>query len=141
MIDKIVQMSVREYESLQRTAKYKEKQIKEEALKLWKEKGVSTIKITFDYREGNCVPYEHIVDCSAFVWYKDGIFTIPEPLRSRIQDIVKRNSQYFIDDYIGEPLKLWNSLEREQIKLSRLSRILWLIASSGWGVAAVLFCV
>ena len=140
MIDKIVQMSVREYEALQRTAKLKEKQIQQEVLKLWKERGVATINITIDYKEKSDCGFEHKVDCSAYVWYKDERFIIPKPLRSRIQDLIKKFVQYEIDDYIGQPIKLWNSLEREQEKLSRLSRILWLIAASGWAVAAVLLC-
>ena len=140
MIDKIVQMSVREYESLQRTAKLKEKQIQQEALKLWKERGVATISIIIDHKENSRCSFEHKVDCSAHVWHKDENFTIPQPLRSRIQGLIKTFVQYEIDDYIGEPIKLWNSLKRDQIKLNRHARYLWLIATSGWAVAAVLFC-
>ena len=140
MIDKIVQMSVREYESLQRAAKLKEKQIQQEALKLWKEKGVATINITIEYKEKSCCSFEHKVDCSAYVWSKDERFIIPQPLRSRIQDLIKKFVQYEINDYIGKPINLWNSLERDQIKLNRHARYLWLIAASGWAVAAVLFC-
>lgn len=52
-----------------------------------------------------------------------------------------------IDKIVQMSVREYESLQQtakykeEQIKLSRLSRILWLIAASGWGVAAVLFCI
>ena len=140
MTDKIVQMSVREYESLQRMAKLKEKRIQQEALKLWKERGVANIEISINYRDNHYSGYNHKVDCSAYVWCRESGFTIPEPLRSRIGKLIESFTQNKIDNYIGRPIDLWNSLELERKNLSRLSRILWLISASGWAVAAVLLC-
>lgn len=140
MIDKIVQMSVREYQSLQRAAKLKEKQIQQEALKLWKEKGVATIRISVKCNDNSHLDNEYEIDCSSFVWYKDECFIIQQPLRSRIQDIIMNLTQDVIDDYIGEPIAIRNRFVKKERKLIAQARYLWLIAASGWAVAAVLFC-
>ena len=140
MIDKIVQMSVREYQSLQRAAKLKEKQIQQEALKLWKEKGVATIRISVKCNNNSDLDDEYEIDCSSFVWCKDERFIIQQPLRSRIQDIITNLTQDVIDNYIGEPIAILNRFVRKERKLIAQARNLWLIAASGWAVAAVLFC-
>lgn len=133
-------MSVREYESLQRAAKLKEKQIQKEALKLWKEKGVATINISVNYNDNSHLDNECEIDCSSFVWYKDERFIIQQPLRSRIQDIIMNLTQCMIDNYIGEPIAIRNRFVKKERKLIAQARNLWLIAASGWAVAAVLFC-
>ena len=140
MIDKIVQMSVREYESLQRAARLKEKQIQQEALKLWKEKGVATIRISVKCNDNSHLDDEYEIDCSSFVWCKDERFIIQQPLRSRIQDIIMNSTQDMIDNYVGEPIAIRNRFVKKERKLIAQACYLWLIAASGWAVAAVLFC-
>ena len=76
-MERIVQLRDYEYNNLVEKANLNEKQIDEKAQKLYKERGVAAIDIKLNHENNN---YESSFrfDCSAFVWYKDEKFYIPE---------------------------------------------------------------
>ena len=135
MIDKIVQMSIREYETLKRKADMKDKEIEKEAINLWKEKGVATLSVsirTDDHDSTNAK-----IDCSSSVWYRDEKFFIPDKMRERLRELCTNMVQCEIDDYIGEPIKIHNKYHELRHELEKWFRVLVLIAASGWAVATM----
>lgn len=137
MIDKIVQMSIREYETLKRKADMKDKEIEKEAVNLWKEKGVATLSVSISANDHD--PYEVKIDCSSSVWYRDEKFFIPDKMRERLRKLCTDMVQGEIDRYIGEPIKIHNKYHELRHELEKWFRVLVLIAASGWAVAAMVF--
>lgn len=135
MIDKIVQMSIREYEILKRKADMKDKEIEKEAINLWKEKGVATLSVSIYVHDHE--PYDVKIDCSSSVFCRNEKFFIPDKMRERLRKLCTDMVQGEIDRYIGEPIKIHNKYHELRHELEKWFRVLVLIAASGWAVAAM----
>lgn len=134
---KIVQLDEYDYNKLADLAKLNEKEIEKHAIDLWKEKGVAEITIKIDtgrdYNDYCCI------DCSTYLFYKDNRFYIPENVRERFRKIVKENVMWDIEERFGDLKGAINKFNREAKWIGYTKFVLYMIALSGWAVAAVLF--
>lgn len=138
MAENIVQMPLREYEKLKSISSAKQKQIEKEAIKLWKEKGVATLRIDVGVK-GHDYGYGMMnIDCSSYVFYKDDKFFISEELRRRVADYCTSMVQSEIDNYICDPVKQMRSLEEERNKVGRWFLTSIILTIIGWATAIVL---
>lgn len=133
---KIVQLDEYEYSKLADLAKLNEKEIEKRAIDLWKGKGVAEITINIDTGDYN--DYCHI-NCSTYFFYKDDRFYIPENVRERIRKIVKENVMWNIEERFGDLKGAINKFNREAKWIGYTKFIFYMMALSGWAVAAVLF--
>lgn len=134
---KIVQLDEYDYNKLADLAKLNEKEIEKHAIDLWKEKGVAEITIKIDTGRdynGYCR-----IDCSTYLFYKDNRFYIPENVRERFRKIVKENVMWDIEERFGDLKGAINKFNREAKWIGYTKFVLYMIALSGWAVAAVLF--
>lgn len=137
MLERIVQMPVREYENLVRVSRFRQDQVEKEAVKLWKERGVATIQLRIRVNDSS---YEgQMLDCSANLWYKDEKFRIGESMRQRLNKFVTESMQAELDKYYGTPATLIRRYQRLIQQAQRHNVVLRLIACSGWAVATILF--
>lgn len=134
---KIVQLDEYDYNKLADLAKLNEKEIEKHAIDLWKEKGVAEITIKID-TERDYNDYCRI-DCSTYLFYKDNRFYIPENVRERFRKIVKENVMWDIEERFGDLKGAINKFNREAKWIGYTKFVLYMIALSGWAVAAVLF--
>ena len=130
-MERIVQLRDYEYNNLVEKANLNEKQIDEKAQKLYKERGVAAIDIKLGYKNND---YESLFrfDCSAFVWYKDEKFYIPEQLRKRFGKILKDTMLSEMRQAYGSPEKIYNVLKRRSKNLLIQVFIMLAVAVSGW---------
>ena len=135
-MERIVQLRESEYEELVKVSKLNEKQIAEQAEKLWKERGVA--KVELKIYEGSKYSFGQELLCDAWVCHKDDRFFIPDKLRESLGKFVRTWVRYEIDDYYGEPLQVIKSYNKKEEELNRWFRVLWLVAVSGWVVASIL---
>lgn len=136
MLEKIVQMSVREYENLVRVSRFRQDQVEKEAVKLWKERGVATIQLRM--RVNDSLYEGQMLDCSANLWYKDGKFCIDESMRQRLNKFVTEFMQAELDRYYGTPVALIRRYQSLIQQAQHNNVVLRLIACSGWAVATIL---
>lgn len=134
---KIVQLDEYDYNKLADLAKLNEKEIEKHAIDLWKEKGVAEITIKID--TGRDYNDYCRIDCSTYLFYKDNRFYIPENVRERFRKIVKENVMWDIEERFGDLKGAINKFNREAKWISYTKFVLYMIALSGWAVAAVLF--
>lgn len=134
---KIVQLDEYEYSKLADLAKLNEKEIEKRAIDLWKEKGVAEIIIKID--TGRDYNDYCRIDCSAHFFYKDDRFYIPENVRERFRKIVKENVMWNIEEWFGDLKGAINKFNREAKWIGYTKSIFYMMALSGWAVAAVLF--
>lgn len=134
---KIVQLDEYDYNKLADLAKLNEKEIEKHAIDLWKEKGVAEITIEID--TGRDYNDYCRIDCSTYLFYKDNRFYIPENVRERFRKIVKENVMWDIEERFGDLKGAINKFNREAKWIGYTKFVLYMIALSGWAVAAVLF--
>lgn len=134
---KIVQLDEYDYNKLADLAKLNEKEIEKHAIDLWKEKGVAEITIKID--TGRDYNDYCRIDCSTYLFYKDNRFHIPENVRERFRKIVKENVMWDIEERFGDLKGAINKFNREAKWIGYTKFVLYMIALSGWAVAAVLF--
>ena len=134
---KIVQLDEYDYNKLADLAKLNEKGIEKHAIDLWKEKGVAEITIKID--TGRDYNDYCRIDCSTYLFYKDNRFYIPENVRERFRKIVKENVMWDIEERFGDLKGAINKFNREAKWIGYTKFVLYMIALSGWAVAAVLF--
>ncbi|MDB0754667.1 hypothetical protein POY69_22005 [Phocaeicola vulgatus] len=134
---KIVQLDEYDYNKLADLAKLNEKEIEKHAIDLWKEKGVAEITIKID--TGRDYNDYCRIDCSTCLFYKDNRFYIPENVRERFRKIVKENVMWDIEERFGDLKGAINKFNREAKWIGYTKFVLYMIALSGWAVAAVLF--
>ena len=134
---KIVQLDEYDYNKLADLAKLNEKEIEKLAIDLWKEKGVAEITIKID--TGRDYNDYCRIDCSTYLFYKDNRFYIPENVRERFRKIVKENVMWDIEERLGDLKGAINKFNREAKWIGYTKFVLYMIALSGWAVAAVLF--
>ena len=134
---KIVQLDEYDYNKLADLAKLNEKEIEKHAIDLWKEKGVAEITIKID--TGRDYNDYCRIDCSTYLFYKDNRFYIPENVRERFRKIVKENVMWDIEERVGDLKGAINKFNREAKWIGYTKFVLYMIALSGWAVAAVLF--
>ena len=134
---KIVQLDEYDYNKLADLAKLNEKEIEKHAIGLWKEKGVAEITIKID--TGRDYNDYCRIDCSTYLFYKDNRFYIPENVRERFRKIVKENVMWDIEERFGDLKGAINKFNREAKWIGYTKFVLYMIALSGWAVAAVLF--
>ena len=134
---KIVQLDEYDYNKLADLAKLNEKEIEKHAIDLWKEKGVAEITIKID--TGRDYNDYCRIDCSTYLFYKDNRFYIPENVRERFRKIVKENVMWDIEERFGDLKGAINKFNREAKWFGYTKFVLYMIALSGWAVAAVLF--
>lgn len=136
MAEEIVQMRKSEYDDLIKTSRLNKKKISEEAMKLWKEKGVASLDISV--RSERDVYNTIRLDCTAYVGDRYSEFPISYELRKRLSDFLQRQVRYEVDSYYGKPLKVINHYNKMETSLNKWFRLAWLVAVSGWVVAAIL---
>lgn len=134
---KIVQLDEYDYNKLADLAKLNEKEIEKHAIDLWKEKGVAEITIKID--TGRDYNDYCRIDYSTYLFYKDNRFYIPENVRERFRKIVKENVMWDIEERFGDLKGAINKFNREAKWIGYTKFVLYMIALSGWAVAAVLF--
>lgn len=134
---KIVQLDEYDYNKLADLAELNEKEIEKHAIDLWKEKGVAEITIKID--TGRDYNDYCRIDCSTYLFYKDNRFYIPENVRERFRKIVKENVMWDIEERFGDLKGAINKFNREAKWIGYTKFVLYMIALSGWAVAAVLF--
>ena len=134
---KIVQLDEYDYNKLADLAKLNEKEIEKHAIDLWKEKGVAEITIKID--TGRDYNDYCRIDCSTYLFYKDNRFYIPENVREGFRKIVKENVMWDIEERFGDLKGAINKFNREAKWIGYTKFVLYMIALSGWAVAAVLF--
>ena len=134
---KIVQLDEYDYNKLADLAKLNEKEIEKHAIDLWKAKGVAEITIKID--TGRDYNDYCRIDCSTYLFYKDNRFYIPENVRERFRKIVKENVMWDIEERFGDLKGAINKFNREAKWIGYTKFVLYMIALSGWAVAAVLF--
>ena len=134
---KIVHLDEYDYNKLADLAKLNEKEIEKHAIDLWKEKGVAEITIKID--TGRDYNDYCRIDCSTYLFYKDNRFYIPENVRERFRKIVKENVMWDIEERFGDLKGAINKFNREAKWIGYTKFVLYMIALSGWAVAAVLF--
>ena len=134
---KIVQLDEYDYNKLADLAKLNEKENEKHAIDLWKEKGVAEITIKID--TGRDYNDYCRIDCSTYLFYKDNRFYIPENVRERFRKIVKENVMWDIEERFGDLKGAINKFNREAKWIGYTKFVLYMIALSGWAVAAVLF--
>lgn len=139
-MEKIVQLREYEYNKLSDLAKLNESQIEERALKLYKEKGVAEVDITVKVGRDKEYYSTQRFNCSAFVWYKDGKFSIQGKLRDRLSELIKKQVLREVSDTYGEPINIMNKYSREIHDLQTVRFIIWTIAVSGWAAFAGCLC-
>ena len=139
-MEKIVQLGEYEYNKLSDLAKLNESQIEERALKLYKEKGVAEVDITVKVGRDKEYYSTQRFNCSAFVWYKDGKFSIQGKLRDRLSELIKKQVLREVSDTYGEPINIMNKYSREIYDLQTVRFIIWTIAVSGWAAFAGCLC-
>ena len=130
-MERIVQLRDYEYNNLIEKANLNEKQINEQAQKLYKERGVASIDIKLAHKN-NDWENSFRFDCSAFVWYKDEKFFISEKLRNRLGKILKDSMLMEMREAYGGSEKLYNALKRRSKNLSIWKWITAVVAVSGW---------
>ena len=130
-MERIVQLRDYEYNNLVEKANLNEKQIDEKAQKLYKERGVATIDIKLSH-ENNDYENSFKFDCSAYVWYNDDKFYIPEQLRKRFGKILKDTMLSEMREAYGSPEKIYNVLKRRAKNLSIWKWLMFVVAVSGW---------
>ena len=101
------------------------------------EKGVAEITIKID--TGRDYNDYCRIDCSTYLFYKDNRFYIPENVRERFRKIVKENVMWDIEERFGDLKGAINKFNREAKWIGYTKFVLYMIALSGWAVAAVLF--
>ena len=134
---KIVQLDEYDYNKLADLAKLNEKEIEKHAIDLWKEKGVAEITIKID--TGRDYNDYCRIDCSTYLFQKDNRLYIPENVRERFRKIVKENVMWDIEERFGDLKGAINKFNREAKWIGYTKFVLYMIALSGWAVAAVLF--
>ena len=136
MAERIVQLRESEYEELVKTSKLKKKQIVEQAKKLWEERGAARLYI--EIRTKSDTYYTRTFDCRSWVWEKDERFCIPQELRERLSKFLQKEIRWEIEQCYGEPLKVINAYNKKIESQDKWFRLAWLVAVSGWVVAAIL---
>lgn len=139
-MERIVQLRDYEYNNLVEKANLNEKHIDEKAQKLYKERGVAGIDIKLGYKNND---YESSFrfDCSAFVWYKDEKFYIPEQLRKRLGKILKDTMLSEMREAYGSSEKIRMSLERERKYSVIFHWVMFVTAVSGWVTFILYLCL
>lgn len=136
-MEHLVQLRESEYKDLFEKANLNESQINEKALMLYKDRGVAEIKIELKHKNSDWYNTFRF-DCSAFVWYKDEKFFIPEGLRNRLGKLLEDTMIWEMRKTYGDSEKLLNALKRKSKSLSEWKRITEVMAVSGW-VSFVLY--
>lgn len=136
-MNRIVQLSEHEYNKLSELAKLNEQSISEQANALWKEKGVA--EVTIRVNTGSDYDDSFSLKCGVDVWYKDQRFYIPERLRRRLEEIIRKYAMESIEERFGDVTKTINQFRKRSKALDRTKYILWGVAASGWAVATVLW--
>ena len=136
-MERIVQLRESEYKDLFEKANLNESQINEKALMLYNDRGVAEIKIELKHKNSDWYNTFRF-DCSAFVWYKDEKFFIPEGLRNRLGKILEDTMLWEMRKTYGDSEELFNALKRKSKSLSEWKWITAVMAVSGW-VSFVLY--
>lgn len=136
---KIVQLEQYEYDELTEIAKLNETQIEKRAMELWEGKGVAEIKIKIDM--GTDYDDTYSIDCKAYLWYNDEKFQIPDDLRNRFAEIVKKDVMWNIEKKFGDLVKAINVFKRKTASLNHAKYSLWGIAASGWAAFIAYVCL
>ena len=139
-MERIVQLTDSEYNGLIEKAGLNKKKISEQAQKLYKERGVASIDIKLSH-ENNEWENSFRFDCSAYVWYKDEKFFIPEELRNRLGKILKDTVLMEMRESYGNSEKLYNALKRRYKNLSIWKWITAVVAVSGWVSFVLYLCL
>ncbi len=139
-MERIVQLTDSEYNGLIEKAGLNKKKISEQAQKLYKERGVASIDIKLSH-ENNEWENSFRFDCSAYVWYKDEKFFIPEELRNRLGKILKDTVLMEMREFYGNSEKLYNALKRRYKNLSIWKWITAVVAVSGWVSFVLYLCL
>lgn len=79
------------------------------------------------------------IDCSTYLFYKDDRFYIPENARDRFRKIVKKNVMCNIEERFGGLERAIDEFNRRAEWIAYTKFVFYMMALSGWAVAAVLF--
>lgn len=135
-MERIVQLRESEYEQLMKTYQLKNNEISEKAVHIWKEKGVAEIKVYVD--AGKEFDGEFTITCDSYIYEKDGRFVLPKELRDRFCKMLDREVKWLVDRYYGDAVKIVNTYNKKMESFNKWFSFAWLIAVSGWVVAAIL---
>ena len=130
-MERIVQLRESEYKDLVEKANLNESQINEKALMLYNDRGVAEIQIQLKHENSDWYNTFRF-DCSAYVWYKDEKFFIPEGLRNRLGKILKDAMLMEMREVYGESERLFNKLKQQSKGLSAFKWFMAVVATAGW---------
>lgn len=135
-MERIVQLRESEYDKLINICQLKNNEISEKAVHIWKEKGVAEIKVRVD--AGKEFDGEFTITCDSYIYEKDGRFVLPKELRDRFCKMLDSEVQWLVDRYYGDAIRIVNTYTEKKESLNKWFSLAWLIAVSGWVVAAIL---
>lgn len=135
-MERIVQLRESEYDNLIKVYQLKNNEISEKAVQIWKEKGVAEIKVIIDASKE--FDGEFTIACDSYIYEKDERFVLPKELRDRFCKMLDREVKWLLDRYYGDAIKVVNTYNKKEQSLNKWFSLAWLIAVSGWVVAAIL---
>lgn len=146
-----VELTQDDYNRLVSIAKMKAKKIEERAREIYEREGV--VKIEFDghfitkrYGERETEHYKFEVGCYAYRVkptgeYEKTLFTIPQEMRMRIVEKVKRYVEEVFVGQFGEHLYNINVIRDLKAKAEREKRKAFVWTVTGWLLAVLMFAV
>ena len=146
-----VELTQNDYNRLVSLATMKAKKIEERARKIYDKEGV--VKIEFDghfitkrYGERETEHYEFEVGCYEYRVnptgeYEKTLFTIPQEMRRRIAEKVKRYVEEVFVGRFGEHLYNINVIQDLKAKTEREQRKAFVWTVTGWLLAVLMFAV
>lgn len=138
-MQRIVQLSQGEYESLCETATLNKAQIEQKAQALWKQKGVAEVNISVKIKEDYTENYK--IQCDGYIFYKDDRFFIPQEFRNRIMNIVEKETLRSVEMRYGKPVELINHIRVKADRLNHARYALYAVAASGWASLISYWCL
>ena len=140
-MEKIVQLSEKDYEELYNSANLNDKEIEEKAIKLWKENGAVGMNISLNI--SNKYEHNYHINCKSKVWSfdKDERFSLSPEIKKNIE---KFANEYFLkiaQSEYGKGINLVNKCNENIAINNKTIKILQLIAWIGWSLFIITFLV
>ena len=147
-----VELTQNEYNRLVQMATMKAKRIEERAREIYEKEAV--VKIVFDgrivtkrYGERETEHYEFDVICESYhvspngKEYEKPLFFIPQEMRQRIADKVKRYIECVFEENFGMGMQELNAIEKLKEKTEKERRQFIVYTVTGWLLAVLMFGV
>lgn len=141
-MEKIIQLSEYDYDKLVEKAKMTESKIKEEAYRIYKEKGMVSLNLSLGFRDRYGEEDEITLYASAYVSeFKNDKFPLSYEDKQRLIDFTEKRILKYMQKRFGKNISRANYLIKDIEKQKNMRKTFIGLTVIGWVVAATLLII